>query len=77
MAVNRGWAGMAWYSELGGARAAVVNPSEVRWRRQLLTTHTHNRYLVEAKARAGLTPYTVAVQWAVTQYEANKEHMRG
>ena len=24
------------------------NPSEARWRRQLLTTLTHNRYLVEA-----------------------------
>ena len=32
------------------------NPSEARWRRQLLTTLTHNRYLVEA---AGLSTYTV------------------
>ena len=33
------------------------NPSEARWRRQLLTTLTHNRYLVEAPccARAGLS----------------------
>ena len=33
------------------------NPLEARWRRQLLTTLTHNRYLVEAPccARAGLS----------------------
>ena len=38
--VNRGWAGTAsrW----------TDNPSEARWRRQLLTTLAHNRYLVEA-----------------------------
>ena len=35
------------------------NPSEARWRRQLLTTLTHNRYLVEAQARAGLSTYAV------------------
>ena len=36
------------------------NPSEARWRRQLLTTLTHNRYLVEAPGyRAGLSTYAV------------------
>ena len=28
VAVNRGRAGMAWHSELGGARAAAVNRGE-------------------------------------------------
>ena len=27
-AVNHGWAGMAWHSKLGGARAAAVNRDE-------------------------------------------------
>ena len=54
-AVNRGWAGMARHSELGGARAAAVNRGERaihQWRgggsSYLFTTLTHNRYLVEA-----------------------------
>ena len=51
-AVNRGW---HCTRELHGAAAVesmamdgAGNPSEARWRRQLLTTLAHNRYLVEA-----------------------------
>ena len=51
-AVSREWADIAPGSYMGrrqsGQSRWTGNPSEARWRRQLLTTLTHNRYLVEA-----------------------------
>ena len=51
-AVNRGWVGTALGSYLGWWQSSpsrrTGNPSEARWRRQLLITLTHNRYFVEA-----------------------------
>ena len=66
-AVNRGWAGTALGNNLGRRQSSpsrrTGNPSETRWRRQLLTTLTHNRYFVEApgyySVRAGLTTYAI------------------
>ena len=51
--VNRGWAGTV-PGRYGGSQSRWAgNPSEARWRRQLLTTMTvtHNRYLVEAPGK--------------------------
>ena len=64
MAVNGVWAVTAPGSYMyihdrrgGGSQSRWAgNPSEARWRRQLLTTLTHNRYLEEAP---GLTTYAV------------------
>ena len=53
-AVNRGWAGTTLSSYIiyrrggGSPSRCAGNPPEARLRRQLLTTLTHNRYLVEA-----------------------------
>ena len=51
-AVNHGWAGTAPGSYMGRRQSSqsrwTGNPSEARWRRQLLTTLAHNRFLVEA-----------------------------
>ena len=58
MAINGVWAvtapGSYIYMYLGYRRGGgsqsrwAGNPSEAKWRRQLLTTLTHNRYLEEA-----------------------------
>ena len=53
MAVNGvprvGGHGTRTYRRGGGSQSRWAgNPSEARWRRQLLTTLTHNRYLEEA-----------------------------
>ena len=51
--VNRGWAGTVPGRDGGSQTRWAGNPSEARWRRQLLTTLTvtHNRYLVEAPGK--------------------------
>ena len=48
------------------------NPSEARWRQQLLTTLTHNRYLVEVPG-LGWAHDVRGIQYAVTQNEANTD----
>ena len=62
MVVNRGWAGVVPGRD-GGSRQSrwAGNPSEARWRRQLLTTLTvtHDWYLVEAPGKGWLTAYAV------------------
>ena len=51
------------------------NPSEARWRRQLLTTLTHNRYILGRGNRLGLGSRRtfLGIRWAVTQNEANTD----
>ena len=54
-AVNHGWAGTAPGSYMGWRQSSqsrwTGNLSEARWRRQLLTTLSHNRYLLEVPGK--------------------------
>ena len=59
VAVNRGLAGMAWHSELGGARAVHrKRGGSGSYSQPTLKIGTWQR----RQARTGLMPYTVAVQ---------------